>query len=67
MLVSTFANESDEVATIYNSFTPAYFVNYFRVLAKTLEESRGKFDPEAATEVMSRYATLVTRKMGEPY
>jgi hypothetical protein len=64
---STFANESDEVATIYNSFTPAYYVNYFRVMAQMARENGGKLTQEIATEVMSRYATLQTKNMGESF
>jgi hypothetical protein len=64
---STFSNNSDEVAIMYNSFTPAYYINYFRVMAKMAQENGGKITAEITSEVMSRYATLQSKNMGENY
>lgn len=52
----TFSNPSDEPATFLTTFTPAFYVNYFRELAKMA--SAGK--EASADEIMrvrGRYAT----------
>ena len=51
----TFANPFAEPAVFFNSFTPAYYVNYFRDLAR-LVAAEG-FSPEGVLRVMARYAT----------
>ncbi|RDW59262.1 hypothetical protein BP5796_12186 [Coleophoma crateriformis] len=58
----TFANDSpDEELIMYNSFTPAYYVNYFRLMAEMVKNSSdGKLTPSMAKEAMLHYATLQT-------
>lgn len=51
----TFANPFDEPAVMFNSFTPAYYINYFRDVAR-LVAAEG-FSPEGVLRVMARYAT----------
>ena len=51
----TFANAGDEPAIILNTFTPDFYVDYFRDLS-TLAAS-GEMSSEAILAVMSRYAT----------
>jgi quercetin dioxygenase-like cupin family protein len=51
----TFSNPFDETAIFFNSFTPAYYVNYLRELA-ALNAKEG-LSPEAILKVMARYAT----------
>ena len=51
----TFANPGDEPAIILNTFTPDFYVGYFRDLSR-LAASDG-MTPEAILAVMARYAT----------
>jgi mannose-6-phosphate isomerase-like protein (cupin superfamily) len=51
----TFANPFDVPAAFFNSFTPAYYVNYFRELEKLAAGGRPSTEQIAA--VMARYAT----------
>jgi mannose-6-phosphate isomerase-like protein (cupin superfamily) len=51
----TFANPFDEPAVFFNSFTPAYYVNYFRELQRLA--AGGPPSPPQIAEVMARYAT----------
>ena len=51
----TFANPGDEPAIILNTFTPDFYVGYFRDLSKLA--ASGEMTPDAILEVMSRYAT----------
>lgn len=57
----TFGNETDEEVIIYNTFTPAFYVNYFRLMAKMAKEEGG-LTPEKAKQAMSAYATLQTKR-----
>jgi mannose-6-phosphate isomerase-like protein (cupin superfamily) len=52
----TFANVSDEPVEFFGTFTPAYYVNYFRELAHLSAE--GRSDPEEMLSLMLRYATI---------
>lgn len=52
----TFANVSDAPVEFFSTFTPAYYVNYFREMAAL--SARGGVSPEAALSVMLRYATV---------
>jgi len=52
----TFANVSDAPAEFFSTFTPAYYVNYFRETAKLSAE--GRSSPEEVLSVMLRYATV---------
>jgi quercetin dioxygenase-like cupin family protein len=51
----TFANAGDEPAIILNTFTPDFYVGYFRDLSKLA--TSGEMNPEAILAVMARYAT----------
>jgi len=53
----TFANVSDAPVEFLSTFTPAYYVNYFRELAQL--SAQGKFSPEENLAVMLRYATVL--------
>ena len=52
----TFANPGDQPVVMLNTFTPDLYVQYFRDLRDTLAGG-GKSIPQAAAEVMGRYAT----------
>ena len=53
----TFSNPFDEEARMFNTFTPAYFLNYFKLMA-TMAEKEGGFSPEIVKAAMTVYATL---------
>jgi quercetin dioxygenase-like cupin family protein len=50
----TFANPGDEPAIILNTFTPDFYVGYFRELSKL---ATGDLSPDAILAVAARYAT----------
>ena len=52
----TFANASIEPAVVFNSFTPAFYVNYLRELAALA--ATGGLGPDAIAAAMARYATI---------
>jgi pimeloyl-ACP methyl ester carboxylesterase/quercetin dioxygenase-like cupin family protein len=52
----TFANASDGPVVLLNTFTPDFYVQYFRDL-RDLAASGQPPGPQAITEVMARYAT----------
>ncbi|TVY33443.1 hypothetical protein LOCC1_G008445 [Lachnellula occidentalis] len=55
----TFANPFPEPAEFYNSFTPAYYVDYLRLLASETGKAGGELSEERAEEVMAQFATFV--------
>jgi quercetin dioxygenase-like cupin family protein len=52
----TFANPSDQVVVILNTFTSDLYVQYFRDLRDLLATGQ-PLSPEASAQVMRRYAT----------
>ncbi|KAF4553351.1 Hypothetical protein D9617_7g030780 [Elsinoe fawcettii] len=58
----TFGNDSDtEELVMYNTFTPAFYIDYFRLMAKMASEAEnGRLTPQMARAAMERYATLQT-------
>lgn len=50
-----FANPFDEPAVLVNTFTPDFYVHYFRELHQLIAE--GRVTPETSAAVMARYAT----------
>jgi mannose-6-phosphate isomerase-like protein (cupin superfamily) len=55
----TFANPGDEPLVMVNTFTPHFYVQYFRDLRDAIAGS-GRPMPEVAAEVMGNYATMTT-------
>ena len=53
----TFSNPFNEEARFFNTFTPAFYVNYFKLMAKMVEE-QGKYTPEINKAAMSAFATI---------
>jgi mannose-6-phosphate isomerase-like protein (cupin superfamily) len=51
----TFANPGDEPLVMVNTFTPDLYVQYFRDMHDAM--TGGTITPQAAAEVMGRYAT----------
>ena len=52
----TFANPSDQPAVFFNSFTPAYYVQYLRDMAALA--AAGDLSTDGMARVMSNYATV---------
>ena len=52
----TFGNPFDEDAVFFNTFTPAFYVNYFKLLSDMAKE--GPVGPPQIMEAMAAYATL---------
>ncbi len=52
----TFENPGNEEAKFFNTFTPAYYINYFKMMEELFKS--GKQNKETVLEVMSRFATL---------
>ena len=59
----TFSNPFDEEAKFFNTYTPAHYINYFKMLAKMSE--RGKpMDPEVNRRAMAVSLSFVLRAWG---
>ena len=50
-----FTNPFDEPAVFFNSFTPAYYVDYLREISRL--ETTGQISKEEILKIMARYAT----------
>jgi hypothetical protein len=53
----TFSNPFDEEAKFFNTFTPAYYINYFKLLS-TLGQKGVPMDPDANRKAMAYFATI---------
>ncbi|KAI4788196.1 hypothetical protein E4T44_13515 [Aureobasidium sp. EXF-8845] len=53
----TFSNPTDKQAKFVNTFTPAFYVNYFKLLAKYIGDGK-VMTPEANKKAMASYATI---------
>lgn len=53
----TFSNPYDEEAKFFNTYTPAFYINYFRMLSKMSEEGK-PMNPEANRRAMAYFATI---------
>ncbi|KAJ9629443.1 hypothetical protein H2203_001817 [Taxawa tesnikishii (nom. ined.)] len=53
----TFSNPTNEESRFFNTFTPAFYINYFKLLAELLENSE-TMTPEKNLQAMANYATL---------
>lgn len=58
----TFSNPTDKVSRFFITFTPAFYVDYFKILAE-LSKSDTKMSKEKNLEVMSRFATMPAKEM----
>lgn len=56
----TFSNPGDEEAMFFNTFTPAFYIGYFRLLAE-MSGADEVMSREKNEEVMARFATIVVR------
>ncbi|KAF1986248.1 RmlC-like cupin [Aulographum hederae CBS 113979] len=53
----TFSNPFDEEGIFFNTYTPAFYINYFKLLASMLKEGE-TMTKEKNLEAMANYATL---------
>ncbi|KAF1344896.1 RmlC-like cupin domain-containing protein [Delphinella strobiligena] len=53
----TFCNPSDQEAKFFNTFTPAFYVNYFKLLASFVGDGK-VMTPEANIRAMASFATI---------
>lgn len=53
----TFSNPFDTEAKFFNTYTPAFYINYFKLLGCLIEEG-GPMTPEKNIQAMANYATL---------
>jgi len=53
----TFSNPFDEEAKFVNTYTPAFYINYFKMLTKMAEGGK-PMDPEINKKAMASFATL---------
>ncbi|KAI8665669.1 hypothetical protein LRP88_03824 [Fusarium phalaenopsidis] len=53
----TFSNPTDQEVKFFNTYTPAYYINYFKLLGTYVQEGRPISDKEHL-DAMSNYATL---------
>jgi quercetin dioxygenase-like cupin family protein len=58
----TFSNPTDQEAKFFNTFTPAFYIDYFKILAE-ISKSDEKMSKEKNLEVMSRFATMPAKEM----
>ncbi|KAB8289473.1 hypothetical protein EYC80_010635 [Monilinia laxa] len=57
----TFSNETGEEARFFNTFTPAFYIHYFKLLATLMEEGK-EMTPEVNGAAMAYYATIPVQK-----
>jgi mannose-6-phosphate isomerase-like protein (cupin superfamily) len=53
----TFSNPFDEEAKFFNTFTPAHYINYFKLL-HTMSQEGVPMNPEANKKAMAYFATI---------
>ena len=52
----TFSNPTDEESAFFNTFTPAFYINYFKLLSELVQG--GPLSMEANEKAMAYYATI---------
>lgn len=60
----TFGNPFDEEASFFNTFTPAFYINYFKLLGDLAKE--GPVGPPQVMQAMAAYATLPVKGASNP-
>lgn len=58
----TFSNATDEPAKFFNTFTPAFYINYFKLLSTFSEEGK-PMNPENNRKAMAYFATIGVDKL----
>jgi len=66
--IHTFSNPFDEPAEFFNTFTPAYYVDYLRMLAKAINKAQKEggrmLNEEEQRGVMAQFATFEPGDVG---
>jgi len=57
----TFSNETDEEARFFNTFTPAFYIHYFKLLSSLIAEGK-EMTKEVNEQAMAYYATIPVQK-----
>jgi oxalate decarboxylase/phosphoglucose isomerase-like protein (cupin superfamily) len=57
----TFSNPTDEEAKFFNTYTPAFYIDYFKILAEVSRRDK-MMSKEKNLEVMARFATMPAPK-----
>jgi len=57
----TFSNPFNEEAVFINTYTPAFYVNYFKLLSEMVDGDEG-MTPEKNLKAMANWATLPVSK-----
>jgi quercetin dioxygenase-like cupin family protein len=65
--VHTFSNPFDEEAVFFNTFTPAYYVDYLRLTEKAVQKKGGLLDEREAREIMAQFATFPPEGLEENF
>ncbi|KAF2469877.1 RmlC-like cupin [Lindgomyces ingoldianus] len=60
----TFSNPFDVEAKFFNTYTPAFYIDYFRILAEVSKNDE-QMSKEKNLEVMARFATMPAKPMLE--
>lgn len=60
----TFSNPFDVEAKFFNTYTPAFYIDYFKILAE-ISKGDEKMSKEKNLEVMARFATMPAKPMLE--
>ncbi|KAF2726064.1 hypothetical protein K431DRAFT_280095 [Polychaeton citri CBS 116435] len=58
----TFSNPTDGESKFFNTYTPAYYINYFKLLSTMGDEGK-PMPAEANVQAMALYATLPVHKL----
>jgi mannose-6-phosphate isomerase-like protein (cupin superfamily) len=56
--VHTFSNPFGEEAEFFNTFSPAYYVDYLRLTAKAVAAKGGPLNEKEARDIMAQFATF---------
>ena len=59
----TFSNPFDEEAKFLNTYTPAFYINYFKMLGEMIEEG-APMTPDKNMRAMASFATIPVPKPG---
>lgn len=53
----TFSNPTDGESVFINTYTPAFYINYFRIIGKLMEEGK-PMNPDINKKAMAVFATI---------
>lgn len=60
----TFSNPFEEEAKFFNTFTPAFYIDYFKMLAE-MSKGDARMSKEKNLEAMARFATIPAGELQE--